>query len=132
MKQEEYGPRLTGEEYDRAIVDLQRDAPPIPTGEEDRARRRRALDLAIDHRLGRRFPQARRDELWAASERIESKRIWIGLKYLLCRLSGGRAHAQALTRALSSEYGKVLSPSELEEFLGPAPHVLPNQDDQRG
>ena len=126
----EYGPRLTDEQYDRAIVDLQRGASPMPTREEDRAQRRRALDLAIDHRFGRKFPQARRDALWAASERVESKRVWIGLKYLLGRLMGGRAHAQALTRALTSEYGRVLSASELEQFLGPAPHVLPSQDEE--
>jgi hypothetical protein len=120
-----YGPRLTDEEYDRAIVDLHRGMSPMPTREEERALRRRALDLAIDHRLGVKFPQARREELWAAAERVESRRIWIGLKYLLRRLAGGRAHAEALTRALGREYGKVLTPSELEQFLGPVPLDLP-------
>jgi hypothetical protein len=134
MAQGPYGPRLTGEEYDRAIVDLQRSMPPMPSREQERAQRRSALDLAIDHRLGRKFPQARRDALWAASERVESKRIWIGVKYLLRRLTGGRTHARALTKALGREYGKVLSPSELEQFLGPLPHVLPSRDEgpQRG
>jgi hypothetical protein len=120
-----HGPRLTDEEYDRAVIELHRGMSPMPTREEDRARRRRALDLAIDHRLGRNFPPARRDALWAASERVESRRIRIGLTYLLCRLAGGRAHAQALTRALGREYGKVLTPAELEQFLGPSPLTLP-------
>ena len=124
-----HGPRLTDEEYDRAVVDLQRGMPAMPTREEDRTHRRRALHLAIDHRLGRNFPQDRRDALWAVSERVESRRVWIGLKALLGLVGGRRAHAQALTRALEREYGKVLTPSELEQFLGPAPHELPIDDE---
>ena len=129
----EHGPRLTNEEYDRAIVDLHRGMSPMPTREEDRARRRRALDLAIDHRLGRDFPQERREALWRASERVESKRIWIGLKYLIRSLAGGSAHAEALTKALGREYGKVLTPAELEQFLGPSPLALPiDREPRRG
>ena len=127
-----HGPRLSDQEYDRAVVELERGMPAMPTREEDRARRRQALGLAIDHRLGREFPEDRRDALWAASERVESRRIWIGLLYLLRSLTGGRAHAEALTRALGREYGKVLTPSELEQFLGPAPHALPIDDEPRG
>jgi len=120
-----HGPRLTDEEYDRAIVDLHRGMSPMPTRDEDRARRRRALDLAIDHRLGRNFAQERREALWKASERVNSKRIWIGLSYLIRSLAGGRAHAEALTKALGRQYSKVLTPPELEQFLGPAPLTLP-------
>jgi len=129
----EYGPRLTDEEYDRAIVDLHRGMSPMPTREEDRALRRRALYLAIDHRLGRNFPQERREALWKASERVESKRIWIGLTYLIRSLAGGRAHAEALTKALAREYNRVLSPSELEQFLGSTPLTLPvDREPRRG
>lgn len=71
----EFGSRLSDDEYDGAIVDLHRGMAPMPTPDEDRALRRRALDLAIDHRLGREFPQARRDALWVASERVESRRL---------------------------------------------------------
>jgi hypothetical protein len=127
----EHGPRLTDEEYDRAVIELHRGMPPMPTREEDRARRRRALDLAIDHRLGRNFPRERREALWNASERVESKRIWIGLKSLLGTVTGARAHAEALTRALGREFGKVLTPSELEQFLGPGPLALPIDDADR-
>ena len=129
----EYGPRLTDEEYDRAIVDLHRGMSAMPTREEDRALRRRALYLAIDHRLGRNFPQERREALWKASERVESKRIWIGLTYLIRSLAGGRAHAEALTKALAREYNRVLSPSELEQFLGSTPLTLPvDREPRRG
>jgi hypothetical protein len=116
----DHGSRLTDDEYDRRIVELYRGMPPVPGPEEDRALRRRALDLAIDHRLGREFPQARREALWAASERVESKRIWLGLRYMLGRLLWPvrRRHAEALTHALAGEYSKVLSQPELERFLG--------------
>jgi hypothetical protein len=122
----EFGSRLSDEEYDRAIVDLHRGMAPMPTRDEDRALRRRALDLAVDHRLGRGFPQARRDALWAASERVESRRVWLGLRSLLGLFAGGRPqHANALTRVLAKAYGRVLSASELEQFLGPGPLTLP-------
>jgi hypothetical protein len=122
----EFGSRLSEDEYDRAIVDLHRGMAPMPTPDEDRVLRRRALDLAVDHRLGREFPQARRDALWAACERVESRRLWLGLRSLLGLFFGGRLqHAKALTRALAKEYRQVLSASELEQFLGAGPLTLP-------
>jgi hypothetical protein len=116
----DHGPRLSDDEYERRVVELQRGMPPTPTPEEDRALRRRALDLAIDHRLGRDFPQPRREALWSASERVDAQRIWLGLRYLLGAVlgRGRRRHAEALTKALTGEYSKVLSPPELRQFLG--------------
>jgi hypothetical protein len=116
----DYGTRLTDDEYERGVVELHRGMPAMPTPQEDRALRRRALDLAIDYRLGRDFPQTRREALWAASERVDSKRIWLGLRYVLGTLLRPvrRSHAEALTNALTAEYSKVLSPPELRQFLG--------------
>jgi hypothetical protein len=116
----DYGIRLTDEEYERRIVDLHRGLPPVPTPEQDREIRRRALDLAIDHRLGRDFPRARREALWAASERVDRKRKWLGVRYLLGVLLPPlrRGHADALTRTLTAEYSKVLSPAETKRMLG--------------
>ena len=116
----DYGTRLTDDEYERRMVELYRGMSPMPTAEEERVLRRRALDLAIDHRLGRDFPQTRREALWAASERVESKRIRLGLKYMLGMLLWPvrRSHAEALTKALTAEYSKVLSQPELRQFLG--------------
>ena len=116
----DYGVRLNDEEYDRRVIELHRGMPSMPTKEEDRTLRRRALDLAIDHRLGQDFPQARRDALWEAAERVESKRIWLSIRYLVDTLfaSVRSRHARALTRMLSGEYSKVLTPPELRAFLG--------------
>ncbi len=122
-----YGSRLTDDEYERQIVDLHRDLPPLPTRAQDREVRRRALDLLVDHRLGRDFPRNRREALWEASERVESKRMWLGLKHLIggfFRPTRAR-HAEALTRALAAEYSKVLMPAEVERFLGLEPGEHP-------
>ena len=115
-----YGARLTDEEYERRIVDLHRGLPPVPTRSQDREVRRRALDLAIDHRLGQDFPRDRREALWAASERVDRSRMRLGLRYLIEALlrPTRRRHAEALTRTLAAEYSKVLSPVEVERFLG--------------
>src|SRR4051794_38710702 len=104
----EYGVRLSDDEYERRTIDLRRDMPPTPTAEQDRAHRRRALDLAIDHRLGRDFPEVRREAMWAAAERVESQRIRLGIRYLFDALIAPirRRHANALTQMLSREYSK--------------------------
>lgn len=115
-----YGPRLTGEEYDRRIVALHSGLPAIPSREEDRRVRRAALDLAVDHRLGRDFPRDRRNALWAVQERLERKRIKLMATYLLKRLFGQSLAPQArgLAGYVVDQYATVLSPSELEKFFG--------------
>jgi len=119
-QQLEYGPRLTDDEYERRIIELHRGLPPMPTKAQDEAVRRRELELAIDHRLGRDFPRERRDALWTVQQRIEKKRLRLGFKHLLRRLFGQPlAHdAQRLAKYAADEYAKVLSAPELERFLG--------------
>lgn len=115
-----YGPRLTGEEYDRRIVALHSGLPPVPSREQDRRIRRAALDLAVDHRLGRDFPRDRRDALWAVQERLERKRIKLMGAYLLKRLFGKSMARQArgLAGYVVDQYATVLNSSELEAFFG--------------
>lgn len=127
-----YGPRLTDEEYDRAIVALQERLPPMPSREEDRAARRAQLDLAIDHRLGRRFPQAKRDALWQVLQRVERRRLRLIGRYLVARVFpfGPRERARAgrgLAGALVEQFSQVLSDRELESFfeLAGSPPSLP-------
>jgi len=116
----EYGPRLTDDEYERRIIELHRGLPPMPTKAEDEAIRRRELELAIDHRLGRNFPPERREALWAVRRRVEKKRLRFAFRHLLRRLFGGPVarDAQRLAGRLMDEYAKVLSGPELERFLG--------------
>jgi hypothetical protein len=115
----EYGPRLSDEEYEKQIVGLYRSLPPMPSSEQDRETRRQELNLAVDHRLGRAFPEERRAALWAVQQRIEKKRLRLGMKYLLRRFVSGllARDAQSLAGYAADEYAKVLSPEELKRFL---------------
>jgi hypothetical protein len=130
-----HGPRLTDEEYDSGIVKLHGDLPPVPTRAQDRHVRRQALELAIDHRLGRDFPLDRREALWAIQQRVEKKRLRLIFKHLLRRFFPRRLArgAQGLAGYLVDEYAKVLSKSELESFFGaeearrPALPIDPNR-----
>lgn len=116
----DYGPRLTDDEYEQRIIELHRGLPPLPTKAQDAAIRRRELELAIDHRLGRNFPPERREALWAVQQRIEKRRLRLGFRHLLRRLFGPPlAHdAQRLAGYVVDEYATVLSGPELERFLG--------------
>jgi len=114
-----HGPRLTDEEYEKKMIELHRDLPPMPSEEQDRQVRRMALDLAIDHRLGRDFPPERRELLWAIQQRVEKKRLWFALKYPFRRLfakSLARG-AQGLAGYLVDEYAEVLTKAELKCFF---------------
>src|SRR5579871_1191275 len=119
QREPEYGPRLSAAEYERQIINLYRNLPPLPSSAQDREVRRRELELAIDHRLGRGFPEERRSALWAVQQRIEKKRLRLGIKYLLRRLAAKVfvRDAQLLAGYAAEEYAKVLSPSELKSFL---------------
>jgi hypothetical protein len=127
-----YGPRLSDEEYDRAIVTLHEKLPAMPTREEDRTARRTELDLAIDHRLGRRFPQAKRDALWQVVQRVERRRLRLIGRHLVSRvLPFGRREreraGQGLAGVLVEQFSQVLSDRELESFfeLAGSPPSLP-------
>lgn len=115
----EYGPRLTDAEYEKQVVSLYRGLPPMPSPEQDRETRLREMNLAIDHRLGRNFPEGRRSALWAAQQRLEKKRLRLAMKYLLHRLVTKllARDAQSLAGYAVEEYAKVLSPEELRRFL---------------
>lgn len=115
----DYGSRLTDEEYERRILSLYRSLPPLPSPDQDREVRRQELNLAIDHRLGRGFPEARRSALWVVQQRIQRRRLRLGMKYLLRRFVARffASDAQSLAGYAAEEYAKVLSPGELKRFL---------------
>jgi len=115
-----HGRRLTDDEYEAAIIALQRSLPPMPTEEQDQAARRAELNLAIDHRLGVNFPSERREAIWAIQERMERRRLRLLLWHLLPKpLRGGlKKGAQRVASHLVREYAAVLTPAELEEFFG--------------
>ena len=116
----DHGPRLSGEEYDRRVVELHSGLPPAPSRAQEQAAARRELDLAIDHRLGRDFPRERRDALWEVRRRVQRRRLRLMLRHLLRRLwpAGLARGAQGLAGFVVEEYGTVLSEPELEAFFG--------------
>lgn len=132
-----YGVRLTDEEYDRAIVALHSGLAAVPSLETRRDVRRRELDLAIDHRLGREFPHSRRDALWSVQQSVEKRRLWLAFKYLLRHTLSRKLvkDAQVLAGYLVEAYATVLTQEELEQFFGAeeARHpALPVDRDQIG
>lgn len=116
----DYGSRLTGEEYDRAIVELHSRLPPTPSLQQRRETRHRELDLAIDYRLGRDFPRSRRDALWAVQQKVERRRLGLMFKYLLRRFFAKSliTDAQGLAGYVVEAYASVLNKAELEQFFG--------------
>ncbi len=116
----DHGPCLTGEEYEKKIIELHLNLPPLPAKALDREVRRQELDLAIDHRLGQNFPRHRRDALWAIQQRIERKRLWLIVKYFFRRFLAKRLayDIQGLAGYLVNEYANVLSNAELERYFG--------------
>jgi hypothetical protein len=116
----DYGPRLTDEEYERRVVDLQRQLPRLPGRDLDAQVRRRQLDLAIDHRLGCNFPQERREALWAIQQDVERRRLRLAFKYFVRKVFRKALvkDAQALAGYVVDEYAKVLTEAELRSFFG--------------
>ncbi|MCU7906514.1 MAG: hypothetical protein KZQ76_11875 [Candidatus Thiodiazotropha sp. (ex Epidulcina cf. delphinae)] len=53
----------------------------MPGKEEDLAIRRQELNLSIDYRLGVDFPRQKREALWEIMQKVEKRRLWLGLKY---------------------------------------------------
>ena len=127
QREPEYGPRLSQEEYESRIHDLYRSLPPLPSPDQDREVRRQELNLTVDHRLGCNFPEDRRSALWEAQQRIETKRLRLGMKYLLRRLTAMllARHAESLAGYAAKEYSKVLSDDEVKLFLNLKPNELP-------
>jgi hypothetical protein len=128
-----HGRRLSVDEFEAAIIALQRTLPAMPTETQDRDARRAQLDLTIDHRLGVEFPRERRDALWAVQQRIERRRLRLVLWRLLPRVLGGGAdpRARGLARQVVDEYAAVLSREELKSFFGAeetASPTLPARD----
>jgi hypothetical protein len=121
-----YGPRLTDAEYQRRIVELHSGRAEA-SDEADRLLRRRELELRIDYRLGRDFPSERREALWQVQERIEKRRLSLAFRHFMRQMFHRLLvhDTQRLARFAADEFGKVLSPREVERFLGLEPGETP-------
>lgn len=115
----QHGRRLTQREYERAVVALHGEARTGRAGDEALIRRRE-LDLNIDFRLGTAFPAERRDALWQIQQRIERKRLRLAASWMAAMFTPRLLQGQVnrIARILVDEYGKVLTPNELEAYFG--------------
>ncbi|MCU7933513.1 MAG: hypothetical protein KZQ99_01370 [Candidatus Thiodiazotropha sp. (ex Dulcina madagascariensis)] len=137
-----YGRQLSGEEYDRRVIELHRHASPMPDKEEDLAIRKQELNLSIDYRLGVDFPEQKREALWVIMQRVEKRRLWLGLKYGLRMLFSRNSipkhlpeKANALAGFLVDECSSILNERERRSFfeLGPGEKAaLPLDKDNIG
>lgn len=121
MKTElDHGLCLSGEEYDKRIVELHANLPPTLSPEMERQVRRKEMEIAIDYRLGCNFPKHRRDQLWEVQERVEKRRGRLMFNYLFRRFFSKVfvRSAQNLAGYVVDEYAKVLSREELENYFG--------------
>jgi hypothetical protein len=115
----DFGRKLSGEEYERSVVALYSGAPPLPDENQDRALRRRELDLQIDHRLGVDFPVERREKLFEVQCGLDQVGPGSLIRYALGRLMPSFLvrHARSLAEETVQAYAKVLSEDELRQFL---------------
>lgn len=111
-----FGPKLTQQQYEKFVIELH--SAPRPEGlspkDEEARKRRIEQHIMVDYRLGMDFPQARRNELWAAKQKWEKKRGWYLILGFLTRPTdpGG-----ALVRSLVRAFGTVLTRQELQAFF---------------
>lgn len=114
-----HGPCLTTQEFDRQIVALHSGLPSHLSKEEEIKLRRRELDLTIDYRLGRNFPQQRRAALWNIQQQVEKKRLRLIFFWLFRFISYKWLYDRAnkIGGYLVNEYAKVLTNDELHAYF---------------
>lgn len=115
-----YGNKLTDKEYEQAIVNLYKELPALPSKQQEQEIRKKELFLSIDHRLGKQFPQEKRELLWKIQEKIEKKRLCLAMLNVIhfipnCLLG---SKVNKLTDYMISEYIKVLGLEETKVFFG--------------
>ncbi|WP_265211977.1 hypothetical protein [Herbaspirillum lusitanum] len=114
-----HGPKLTRQQFDRAVVELyERQGHTLGTP-HDAELRQRELNLLIDYRLGRDFPADRRIQLWKIQQRIEQRRFRTlaqsVLVKILPRVKINRFNV--LLGFARQSYSEVLTSQEIAAFL---------------
>lgn len=131
-----HGKRLTGAQYDSAIVALYTGQPEMPSKAQETATRKAELNLTIDFRLGVDFPPERREQMWQAAQQVEKSRLSMAfniIKSYILRGRGDEKHmdgsekdADVLTQQVMKHYSKVLDREEMRQYFGPEEErVLP-------
>lgn len=126
-----YGPCLTSEEYQRAVVALYQHAAegrlPAAMGDIEQAIKDAEFNLQIDYKLGCDFPAERRQALLAAKHRAEKSRLGLVRRFIRKAIQK-RQFAGAMQlwlEHLTEEFAKTLSPEELAAFMETKPGETP-------
>jgi hypothetical protein len=118
-----YAPRLSSEEYQQAISTLYKRAAAGQLGAAqggiEQAIKDAEFNLAIDHKLGRNFPQDKRQALVEAKHQAEKQRLRLVGRFLRKSIRE-RAFAsgmQVWLEQLAEAFSTVLTPQELNAFM---------------
>jgi hypothetical protein len=126
-----YGPRLSSDEYEQAVVELYRRAAEgrVGAGQGDVAQALKdgEFNLAIDHKLGKNFPAEKRQALLEAKRRAEKQRLRLVGRFIrkCVRERKFASGMQVWLEHLAEAFSKVLSAEELNAFISERPGEKP-------
>lgn len=108
-----HGERLTHETYEKQLRAACSHQPALPDV------RRRELDIAIDYRLGRAFPEARREALWVIQQEIDARLVTVGALSSIKELLRGKVPGVSRVQVyyLFKKYGSILDLDEVQMFF---------------
>lgn len=112
-----YGKKITKQEYEALIVNLFENSKNI--GEQDL--KKAELNLHIDYRLGKNFPNDRREKIWEIYSGIDDKIFKRKAKILILTILPNALRNyfwSNFIHSMEKEFLCVLSKSELESLFG--------------
>ena len=116
-----YGPKITREQYERIVLDLNASLPPMSTPEQERALRRGELNAMIDRKLGVSFPDDKREQLFEAQQKASSRLLWNLAKGFL---SNPLDPSAGIVKPLVRGFYAVLSRDEMVEYFDMTPEEI--------
>lgn len=111
-----HGRKLTQKEFENSIAKLFEGHEEINTEEIER----QELELTIDYRLGINFPQERREALWLVHKKVKNRRKYMLTQSLIANFLPPFLRHTIVSKLIDymlSEYSKVLSPDEMNDFF---------------
>ncbi len=115
----DYGKKLTGEEYDREVIRLHVELPPVPIQKVEYKTECSEMDLWIDYKLGVDFPEEKRVKLWEIQKEVKRKLYRLIPKYYFLKLFRKCIDKDIndLTKYLYREFKTVLTQEEFNEYF---------------
>lgn len=126
-----YGPCLTSDEYQQAVAALYRraaeDQGAAARGDVEQSIKDREFNLTIDYKLGRNFPQERRQALLEAKRMADKQRLRLVGRFIRKSIRDREfaSGMQVWLEQLAEAFSQVLSPEELDAFMELKPGERP-------